>query len=112
MLLFFVIIRVHVLTSVTETLRGFIAIYENLNSFPEIFIPIAGLLDEVIKQSCIPPFLRSKIDDISLLIKKIADETNYRRRPLQMRKKKPQPLTLLNPKFEEKYLILFIYINI
>lgn len=95
--------RVHVLTSVTETLHGFVAIYENVNSFPEIFMPIAGLLDEVIKQSCIPPLLQSKIDDISLLIKKIADKTNCRRQPLQMRKKKPQPLTLLNPKFEENY---------
>lgn len=85
-----------------ETLRGFIEIYDGLNSFPEIFLPIATLLVEVSEQKHMPEELKDKFNDVSQLIKKKADETHTLRRPLQLHKQKPAPIKLLNPKFEEK----------
>ena len=46
--------------------------------------------------------LRDKIKDVAELIKLKVDEHHTLRRPLQMRKQKPVPIKLLNPKFEEK----------
>lgn len=85
-----------------ETLRGFVEIYDGLTSFPEIFLPIVTLLHEVSQQKHIPEALKDKCNDVSQLIKKKADETHKLRRPLQLRKQKPVPIKLLNPKFEEK----------
>ncbi|KAJ0038895.1 hypothetical protein Pint_23456 [Pistacia integerrima] len=95
--------RASVLLTVIETLRGFVDVYEGLSSFPEIFLPIAILLHEVAQVDNMPSTLQEKIEDVSLLIKKKADEHSMLRRPLQMRKKKPVPIKLLNPKFEENF---------
>ncbi|KAJ0094969.1 hypothetical protein Patl1_16643 [Pistacia atlantica] len=103
--------RASVLLTVIETLRGFVNVYEGLSSFPEIFLPIAILLHEVAQVDNMPSTLQEKIEDVSLLIKKKADEHSMLRRPLQMRKKKPVPIKLLNPKFEEKAEIMIQIVN-
>ncbi|XWS23062.1 hypothetical protein CRYUN_Cryun29cG0089400 [Craigia yunnanensis] len=94
--------RASALVTVIETLRGFVEIYDGLNSFPEIFLPISTLLLEVSQQKHIPEALKDKFNDVSQLIKKKADENHTLRRPLHLRKQKPVPIKLLNPKFEEK----------
>jgi nucleolar protein 14 len=49
-----------------------------------------------------PNALQDKFKDLAELIKLKVDEHLALRRPLQMQKKKPVPIKLLNPKFEEK----------
>lgn len=49
-----------------------------------------------------PTALQDKVKDVAELIKLKADEHHALRRPLKMRKQKPVPIRLLNPKFEEK----------
>ena len=90
------------LASVIETLLGFVNIYEGFSSFPEIFLPILKLLPELAEQELMPNVLQDKIRDVSQLIEKKSHEHHMLRRPLQMRKQKPVPIKLLNPKFEEK----------
>ncbi|KAG1327764.1 nucleolar protein 14 [Cocos nucifera] len=89
--------------SVAETLKGFINIYEELSSFPEIFLPISALLHELLQKAKLPGILRGNMEDIIDLIKKKTDEHHVLRQPLQMRKQKPVPIKLLNPKFEENF---------
>ncbi|KAJ0980144.1 hypothetical protein J5N97_008399 [Dioscorea zingiberensis] len=95
--------RASVLAFVAEILKGFISIYEGLSSFTEIFSPISSLLLQVLQNGNISQLLRNNLEDIAELIKKKTDEHRRLRRPLQMRKQKPQPIKLLNPKFEEDY---------
>jgi len=94
--------RASVLVTSVETLQGYINAYDNLSSFPEIFLPILRLLLEIAEQKNMPNALRDKIKDVAELIKLKVDEHHTLRRPLQMRKQKPVPIKLLNPKFEEK----------
>lgn len=98
----FPIYRAGVLVTVIENLRGFVDIYSELSSFTEIFSPISLLLNEVAQQGNLPDILQEKSKDVAQLIKKKINEHQILRRPLQMRKKKPVPIKLLNPKFEEK----------
>ncbi|PIA43330.1 hypothetical protein AQUCO_01900002v1 [Aquilegia coerulea] len=95
--------RASVVMSVCETLRGFVHTYEEYNSFPEIFLPVSTLLNEVARQKYISGALQDTIKDISELIEKRAGEHHMLRQPLQMRKQKPMPIKLLNPKFEENF---------
>ncbi|KHN15381.1 Nucleolar protein 14, partial [Glycine soja] len=95
--------RASVLVAVFETLQGYINVYEGLSSFPEMFLPIFKLLNEIAEQKNMPNALRDKIKDVAELIKLKVDEHHTLRRPLQMRKQKPVPIKLLNPKFEENY---------
>ena len=90
------------LVAVVETLEGYIKVYEGLSSFPEIFSPILRILLEITEQKNMPNSLRDKIEGVAELIKLKVDEHHTLRRPLQMRKQKPVPIKLLNPKFEEK----------
>ncbi|OMO72084.1 Nucleolar protein 14 [Corchorus olitorius] len=99
----FFIFRASALVTVIETLRGFVEIYDGLNSFPEIFLPIATLLLKLSQQRHIPEALKVKFNDVAQLIKKKADDAHDLRRPLQMRKQKPVPIKLVNPKFEENF---------
>ncbi|KAL2991630.1 hypothetical protein AAZX31_10G006000 [Glycine max] len=94
--------RASVLVAVVETLQGYVNVYEGLSSFPEIFLPILKLLNEIAEQKNMSNALRDKIKDVAELIKLKVDEHHTLRRPLQMRKQKPVPIKLLNPKFEEK----------
>ncbi|KEH42220.1 putative nucleolar protein [Medicago truncatula] len=95
--------RASVLVTSVETLQGYINAYDNLSSFPEIFLPILRLLLEIAEQKNMPNALRDKIKDVAELIKLKVDEHHTLRRPLQMRKQKLVPIKLLNPKFEENY---------
>ncbi|RLN40216.1 nucleolar protein 14 isoform X2 [Panicum miliaceum] len=93
-----------VLLSVAECLRGFVIIHEELSSFPEIFLPISSLLQEILDKSEVPSLLRDILLEVIDLIKKRSDEHHASREPLRMRKKKPEPIKQLNPKFEENYI--------
>ncbi|URE12373.1 Nop14-like family [Musa troglodytarum] len=95
--------RASVLSSVSETLKGFIIIYEGFSSFAEIFSPISNLLHDVLQNPNLPGLLRDKMQDVLDLIRKTTDEHHMFRKPLQMRKQKPVPIKLLNPKFEENF---------
>lgn len=90
------------MAAVIETLRGFVNIYDGLSSFPEIFLPVLTSLHQIEKEKKVPDALCEKIKDVSELIKSKVDEHHATRQPLQMRKKKPEPIKLLTPKFEEK----------
>ncbi|CAK8534035.1 unnamed protein product [Lathyrus sativus] len=96
--------RASVLVTVVETIQGYINAYKDLNSFPEIFLPILKLLLEIAEQKNMPIVLRDKVKDVAELIKLKADEHHALRRPLKMRKQKPVPIRLLNPKFEENHI--------
>ncbi|RYR75698.1 hypothetical protein Ahy_A01g000272 [Arachis hypogaea] len=95
--------RASVLVAVIETLQGYVEVYEGLSSFPEIFLPILRILFEISEQKNMPNALTEKIKDVTELIKANIDKHHTLRRPLQMRKQKPVPIKLLNPKFEENY---------
>jgi nucleolar protein 14 len=93
---------------VAECLRGFVIIHEGLSSFPEIFLPISSLLQEILDRSELPGSLQDIFHEVIDLIKKRSDEHYASREPLRMRKKKPEPIKQLNPKFEEKYVFFGI----
>lgn len=95
--------RASLLMTVMETLRGFVDIYGGLNSFPELFLPLARLLLDLAQQENMPAALQEKFKDAAEVIKKKVDEHHMVRRPLQMHKKNPVPIKLLNPKFEENF---------
>ncbi|KAF1866613.1 hypothetical protein Lal_00017997 [Lupinus albus] len=95
--------RASVLVTIVETLQGYITVYEGLSSFPEIFSPFLRLLLEIAGNKNLPNALRDKIKDVAELVRLKVDEHHTLRRPLQMRKQKPVPIRLLNPKFEENY---------
>lgn len=90
------------LVSIIETLRGFVDIYGGYNSFPEIFLPISTLLLKLTEQKNMPNALKEKIRGIQEVIEEKTHEHHMLRQPLQLRKQKPVPIKLLNPKFEEK----------
>nr|VDD22398.1 unnamed protein product [Brassica oleracea] len=93
--------RASILSSVVETLRGFVEINGGLSSFPEIFMPISALLHQVGNQEKIPQTLREKLVDAAQLIEKKTEEHHKQRKPLAMRKQKPVAIRMVNPKFEE-----------
>ncbi|CAK7326403.1 unnamed protein product [Dovyalis caffra] len=95
--------RASVLVTMVETLKGFVDIYKELSSFPEIFLPISTLLLEVAQQENVPATLQDKFKDVAELINKRASEHHMMRKPLKMRKKKPVPIKLVAPKFEENF---------
>ncbi|KAL1218499.1 hypothetical protein V5N11_001667 [Cardamine amara subsp. amara] len=95
--------RASILSSVVETLRGFVEINGGLSSFPEIFLPISTLLHQVGNQEKIPQTLKEKLEDVAKLIEEKADENHKERRPLSMRKHKPVAIRMVNPKFEENF---------
>lgn len=102
--------RASMLVAVIDNIQGYTNIYQEFKSFPEIFLPISKLLKEVSSSHS----QHDQSDDVALLLKdKIkstvdaietkANEHFVSRRPLQMRKQKPVPIKLLNPKFEENF---------
>lgn len=95
--------RASILVAVIETLRGYINVYEGFNSFPEIFLPLSKVLLKLAGQVHVPTELQTKLQDVAEIIEKKADEHHTKRRPLEMRKQKPVPIKLLNPKFEENF---------
>jgi nucleolar protein 14 len=82
---------------------GYAHIYEDLSAFPEIFQPASFLLHTILDECKIPSHLMDNLQEVVDFIKKKTAEHHTLRQPLQMRKKKPEPIRLLNPKYEEKY---------
>lgn len=66
-------------------------------------MPISKLLCKLAGENHIPDALREKMKDVSQLIDMKSQEHYMLRQPLKMRKKKPLPIRMLNPKFEENY---------
>lgn len=97
------IYRVGILLSVSETLRGFVNIYHDIVSFPEVFASFVPLLNEIVKENKIPETLRLKMTSIASIIKGKIDEHEKLRQPLRMRMKKPMPIKQFNPRFEENF---------
>ncbi|XP_010415534.1 PREDICTED: nucleolar protein 14-like isoform X4 [Camelina sativa] len=95
--------RASILSSVCETLRGFVEINEGLSSFPEIFMPISTLLNQIGDQEKIPQTLKEKLEDVAKLIQTKTKEHHKERKPLSMRKYKPVAIKMVNPKFEENF---------
>ncbi|KAL4639817.1 hypothetical protein ACB092_03G245500 [Castanea dentata] len=95
--------RASVLLTMIDTLQGYVNIYEGFSSFPEMFLPISMLLLEVAQQENLPHVLQDKFKNVAQLIKTKVDEHHKLRRPLLMRKQKPVPIKMLNPKFEENF---------
>ncbi|KAK4785244.1 hypothetical protein SAY86_001933 [Trapa natans] len=95
--------RVSILANVLETIRGFLDIYGELSSYPEVFLPISATLLEVAENEKLPDELRKSLKDTAEIIKKKCDEYMLLRKPLQMRKQKPVPIKLVNPKYEENF---------
>jgi nucleolar protein 14 len=95
--------RASILSSVVETLKGFVDISEGLSSFPEIFMPFSALLHQVGNQEKMPQTLQDKFEDIAQLIEKKTSEHQKQRRPLTLRKQKPEGIRMATPKFEANY---------
>lgn len=95
--------RAGLLSTVTETLDGFVNIYGHLKSFPEIFLPISTILHELAKQENMPVELQDKFRKVAKAIEAKTEEHYIGREPLRMRKQKAVPIKLLNPKFEENF---------
>ncbi|ESQ28345.1 hypothetical protein EUTSA_v10018096mg [Eutrema salsugineum] len=95
--------RASIISSVVDTLRGFVEINGGLSSFPEIFMPISTLSHQVGNQEKIPQTLKEKLEDVAQLIEKKTDEHRKQRKPLAMRKHKPIAIRMVNPKFEENF---------
>lgn len=95
--------RASVIAAVAETLKGFVNLYEGFNSFPEIFLPMSKMLHKLAGQHHMPEILKDKLRDVAERIDKKADEHHVLRQPLQMRKQKPVPIKMLNPKFEDNF---------
>ncbi|EOA33605.1 hypothetical protein CARUB_v10019758mg [Capsella rubella] len=95
--------RASILSSICETLRGFVEINKGLSSFPEIFMPISTLLNQIGNQEKIPQSLKEKLEDVANLIQKKTDEHHKERKPLSIRKLKPVAIRMVNPKFEENF---------
>ncbi|GJZ88266.1 nucleolar protein 14 [Tanacetum coccineum] len=95
--------RASMLVAVVDNLQGYANIYEDFKSFPEIFTPVSNLLSELAGQDHMPVVLKDKMKATVQLIEKKTDEHHTLRQPLQMRKQKPVPIKLLNPKFEENF---------
>ncbi|CAH9117309.1 unnamed protein product [Cuscuta epithymum] len=95
--------RASILVAIMETLQGFVNIYEGFNSFPEIFMPITKLLNDLAVQKHMPDALQEKIRSVTQLIENKIEDTLRLRQPLRMRKQKPVPIRMFTPKFEENF---------
>uniref|UniRef100_A0A1J3CFN2 Nucleolar protein 14 n=1 Tax=Noccaea caerulescens TaxID=107243 RepID=A0A1J3CFN2_NOCCA len=95
--------RASILSSIVETLKGFVEINGELSSFPEIFMPISTLLHQVGNQEKIPQTLKDKFEDVAQLIEKKSGEHQKQRKPLTLRKQKPVGIRVVTPKFEANF---------
>ncbi|KAK8943182.1 hypothetical protein KSP39_PZI009191 [Platanthera zijinensis] len=95
--------KASLLSSAMKSLIEFINLYQGLVAFPEIFQPIESLLHQVLQGPKLPKILRSNIEEIAAMIRKKSLELQSSRRPLEMRKRRPEPIKLLTPKFEENF---------
>lgn len=94
--------RASILYAVIKNLRGFANIYEELKSFPEIFLPISKVLHGLAEQDHLPEALRTEIKDAALHIENKSDEHHLLRQPLRIRK--PKVIKTVVPKFEDNFI--------
>ncbi|KAG0589628.1 hypothetical protein KC19_1G034800 [Ceratodon purpureus] len=95
--------KVGILYSVMKTLSGFVEVYSNILSFPEVFSPFVSLLEALKKENVLPEALMTLTTEVHQLIAEKVKEHETLRQPLQMRMSKPTPIKTFNPQFEENY---------
>lgn len=95
--------KASLLSSAMKSLIEFINLYQGLSAFPEILQPIESLLHKVLQGPQLPEILRSNIEEVAAMIRRKSLERQSSRRPLEMRKRRPEPIKLLTPKFEENF---------
>lgn len=99
---FYWLCRVGILYSVMKTLSGFVEVYSNILSFPELFSPFLSLLDALKKDNLLPEGLMTLITEVHQFIAEKVSEHETSRQPLRLRMSKPTPIKTFNPQFEEK----------
>ncbi|XP_024521488.1 nucleolar protein 14-like [Selaginella moellendorffii] len=95
--------RCGILNASIQTLKGFVTIYNDLPSTPEILKQFVPVLLELSSSKLLPKSLKATIIDTLELIHKTVEELEKFRQPLQLRLKKPTPIKQFNPKFEEDF---------
>lgn len=85
-----------------KTLSGFVEVYSNISSFPELFSPFLPLLDALKKENVLPESLMTLITEVHQFMTEKLDEHETSRQPLRMRVIKPTAIKTFNPQFEEK----------
>ncbi|KAL1556594.1 nucleolar protein 14-like isoform X2 [Salvia divinorum] len=93
--------RASILCAIIRCLKGFVDISEGFKSFPEIFLPIAKILDGLAEEDLIPDALKVEIKDVAQLIKIKSEEFQSLRLPLRIRKQKVIKTAI--PKFEDNF---------
>ncbi|KAL2609472.1 hypothetical protein R1flu_028045 [Riccia fluitans] len=96
--------RVGILRTLLQSLNGFISIYEDLMSFPEVFSPVLRVLKRLEEELVIVETLRPlHTQAVEVIETKLAEHERLRQ-PLRMRVKKRMPIKQFNPKFEENFM--------
>lgn len=75
-------------------------IYEGFKSFPEIFLPIAKLLQGLAAEDLIPDAIKAELKEVAQLIETKSEEHHSLRQPLRLRKQKVIKTAI--PKFEDR----------
>ncbi|XP_051148566.1 uncharacterized protein LOC127263530 [Andrographis paniculata] len=93
--------RASILLAIIKNLKGFVNIYEELKSFPEIFLPVSKILQELAKEDHMPDALKNEIEDAVEYIENKSKEHHFLRQPLRIRK--PKVIKTAVPKFEDNF---------
>ncbi|KAL8052722.1 hypothetical protein ABFX02_05G024100 [Erythranthe guttata] len=93
--------RASILSAIIGNLKGFVNIYEELKSFPEIFLPISKVLHELEEEDLVPDALKGELKSIAQHIQDKSQEYYLLRQPLRLRKVKIIKTAV--PKFEENF---------
>lgn len=93
--------RASILSAIIGNLKGFVNIYEGFKSFPEIFLPIAELLQGLAAEDLIPDAIKAELKDVAQLIETKSEEHHSLRQPLRLRKQKVIKTAI--PKFEDSF---------
>ncbi|KAL8531509.1 hypothetical protein ACS0TY_008195 [Phlomoides rotata] len=92
--------RASILFAIIGNLKGFVNIYEDFKSFPEMFLPIAKVLHGLAEEH-IPVSLKDEFQEVAKIIESKSEEHHLLRQPLRLRKQKVIKTAI--PKFEENY---------
>ncbi|KAL3699158.1 hypothetical protein R1sor_017180 [Riccia sorocarpa] len=96
--------RMGILRTLLQSLNGFVGIYEDLTSFPEVFSPVLRVLKRLKEEAVIVETLRPLHTQALEVIETKLAEHERLRQPLRMRVKKRIPIKQFNPKFEENFM--------
>eukprot|EP00271_Cylindrocystis_brebissonii_P001708 TRINITY_DN1198_c4_g1_i1.p1 TRINITY_DN1198_c4_g1~~TRINITY_DN1198_c4_g1_i1.p1 ORF type:complete len:1029 (+),score=344.93 TRINITY_DN1198_c4_g1_i1:40-3126(+) len=75
-----------------------------LPSFPELFAPLESTL-EALGACTLPGGVERAREELAGAVRRDAREILQTRLPLQMRAKRPEPIKMFNPKFEENFVL-------